>query len=142
MNIFDQLIASDDELKKTLGTDIKHWSSFDHTKADLEFMLGNTVCELAFTTKDGSERSIICTSNIPLINALSAKTSKDAEKFLSAAFAGIRTAALDSVDTWDLEAKKRKTIILKNWHIVLPHLVTLKPENVKLLHKLIQQLLK
>ena len=54
MNFIEQLLESNDEIKKKLGADIKRWSAFDHKKHDLEFMLGNVICELAFVEKDGT----------------------------------------------------------------------------------------
>lgn len=141
MNIIEQLANSDDEIKKNMSSEIAQWSKLKHIKPDLEFMLGNVICELQFKTTKNKIENIYCTSNIPLIKAINSTNKEDVSKHLSSKFSGIKSNDKHSIDTWDLIDNKQKTIPLIEWHIVMPHIITLDSKNIKILHKLLQKIL-
>lgn len=88
----------------------------------------------------GADRTIICTSNTPLITILSTKKKADKKKFVNFKNPGIRCSDKHIVNTWDLEANKEKSINLKSWSII--NFVSISPDNVLIIDEILQNLLK
>lgn len=119
---------------------LSKWEKLRHTKEDLELFLNFNIAEIQYLTKDSKLRSIICTSNTPLVNAFNTKKLEDKQAFAKECSAGIKTKERSSVDTWDLIANKRKTVSLTSWQIV--NFITISPDNILILDKVFNELLK
>lgn len=139
-SIVDKIRSSSSELLKAEGADMAKWSKLRHTKADLELFLNYNIAEITFTASDKTEHRMICTSNTTLIKLFSLAKENERAKVSSISSSGIRTKDLKSVDTWDLEANKRKTIKLDRWQII--NFVSITPDNILIVDEIVRKLLK
>lgn len=119
---------------------LSKWEKLRHTKDDLELFLNFNIAEIIYLTKDGHQKSIICTSNTPLINIFNTKKLADKQSFAKENSDGIKTKDRSSVDTWDLLENKRKTISLTSWQIV--NFISISPDNILILDKIFNELVK
>lgn len=140
MNVIEQLRAANNALQKAQAADIKTWSRLRHTKLDLEFFLNHNIAKIEYTTLDHKPRSMVCTSNTTLIKILSRIKENDVKKAASLKSNGIRTKDLTTIDTWDLIENTRTTMSLADWTIT--DFISISPENILILHELIQKILK
>ena len=140
MNIIEKMRQSGVKLLQTQSEDIAKWSKCRHTKEDLELLLNFNIAEIEFRKADGKFTTILCTSNMPLVKALTALKKDDQKRFLTERSTGIRTADKMSVDTWDLIDNKRKTMLLTAWQIT--NFISITSENSLVLIELLKNILK
>ena len=139
-NFLDKVKYTGNKLLEAELVGLSKWEKLRHTKEDLELFLNFNIAEIHYLTKFGQPRHIVCTSNIPLVNAFNAKKPEDKQEFAKENSAGIKTKERCSVDTWDLIANKRKTVSLSSWQIV--NFITISPDNILILDKIFNELLK
>ena len=139
-DIIQKIRESNSELLKSEGADISKWSKLRHTKSDLELFLQFNIAEIEFRKLDGSDDSIICTSNVALLKILETKKKEDKEKLINFRGNGINTKDIKQVLTWDLVDNKYKTISLNAWQI--KNFVSITPKNILILDELVNKLIK
>lgn len=127
------------DLKRVLGLT----KSLHHTKADLEKLLSVAIAEIEFLPKDGDEmKSVFCTGNVRFVNAYKRAKPADKQKQLRTPFVGMHTNDPFSVDVYDVEERRQKTVSLKSWKVVFPFVLPITEDNVLVLDGLVNRYLR
>ena len=85
-------------------------------------------------------KDIVCTSNTTLIKMFSTLKSSMKKKMMNSKNNGIRTKDPNTVLTFNLIENKYNTVHLGNWQII--NFLCITPDNIELLDKMINELLK
>ena len=136
MNIIEKMRESNVKLLEAEAKDLAAWSKTKYTKKDIELFLAFNIAEVKFKTLKGEDRTILCTSNMPLIKIL-AEAKKENKKKIAASASratGIRTRSPHTIDTWDLVENKRKTVSLGSFSVI--NFISITPENILILDEL------
>lgn len=141
MNFIKLMRESDSELLKAEARDLAKWSKLKHTRECLELFLEFNLAEISFKTKDGEDRTLLCTSNAALAKLLKMADPKPEARVKTATLRGaaIRSKDKSCVLTWDVENGKFASIWLDSWQI--EDFIEISPDNVLLLDKLCRQIL-
>lgn len=140
MDIISTMRNSGNKLLQTEAADISQWDKLKHNKECLEAFLNYNIAEIAYKTKDGDDRSVVCTANTTLIKIMSLKRKADKQKAMKLKSSGIHTKDSTSVNVWDLVEDKMKTMSLKSWQII--NFLTIREENILLLDEILHDILK
>lgn len=138
-DLIQTLRESDAELLKAEAADLAKWSKLKHVKQDFELFLQFNIAHVSFTTVDGKEDSIICTSNTALLKVMNEKDPEKKQKLAKFRGSGIKTKDMHFVKTWDLVDKTYKMVSLKSWQI--DNFISITPDNVLILDELLNNLL-
>lgn len=127
---------SDSELLKAESRDLAKWSKLKHTRECLELFLEFNIAEVSFRTRDGEDRTLVCTSNAALAKLLQSASmeAEDRQKTAKLRGSAIKSKDKSCVLTWDVENSKFTSIWLDSWQI--DNFIEISPENVLLLDKL------
>jgi hypothetical protein len=140
MNIIDLLRNSNKELLKAEAEDISKWSKLKHNKEDLNLLLKFNIAEIEYKKTDNKSSSIVCTSNSVLIDTIHVKH-KDLKKAkLKYNLKDVVPEKNNKLKTFDLIDKKIKTLPLTDWKI--KNFISITPENILILHELLENILK
>lgn len=138
-DLIQTMRSSNDVLLQAEAADLARWSKLRHVKQDFELFLQFNIAHVSFTTVDGKEDSIICTSNNALLKILKEKTLEKKQKLVNFRGSGIKTKDMHFVKTWDLVDKTYKMVSLKSWQI--DSFISITPDNVLILDELLNNLL-
>ena len=141
-DIFDLMKESKNPLLQAEAEDVKAQQGLKHNKEDLQLLLNGNIVKIDFMTSDKNRVVRTFTSNMIFVKLLSEEKKKNrkvlAEKLYDSK--GIITKDPFSVDSWDIEENKRKTISLKSWQII--ECIRILPERALLLAEIYKNALK
>jgi hypothetical protein len=144
MNILSKIINSNNDLKKQILNELieldkqQKQLKNDNLKIYFESLLKHSLAELNFKTKNGVNRSIVCTNDPILISHFSINKKNNKKKIVKT-HSSLKCSDKNCIKTWDLIDNKEKTINLKNCSI--PVLIPLKEEYLAELIKILDLLL-
>ena len=141
IDLVETLSKSDNKLLQAAANDMTKWSKLRHNKQDLELFLQFNLVHLRFFPRNSpNAKEIVCTSDTSFIKMFSELKSSMKKKMAKAKNNGIRTKDPNTVLTFNLLENKYNTVDLHDWQII--NFLCITPENIELLDKMTNELLK
>ncbi len=141
-DIFELMKESNNPLLQAEAEDVKAQQGLKHNKEDLQLLLNGNIVKIDFMTADRKRVVRNFTSNMIFVKLLSEAKEKNRKKLANQLYnsKGIITKDPFSVDSWDLDENKRKTISLKSWQII--DCIRILPERALILTEMYRKALK